>query len=110
MFDAKWYMIQMHERDHDKTVNQHANMFTMVNKRNFEPGSEPCVLTSQCKQVFYSEVPRRGGLSYVVIFDPRGRSVKYNVVEEHDIEEEDDVEDQLFMCQMKTSYKFKEML
>jgi hypothetical protein len=85
----------MNEHDPDRTVNQHANGFTMVNTRNVEPGSEPYVLPSQCEHVFYSEVPGRGGWSYVVRYDPRGRLVKYNVVKEDDIEEEDDVEEQL---------------
>jgi hypothetical protein len=35
------------------------------------------------------------GWSYVVRYDPRGRPVKYNVVEEDDIEEEDDAEEQV---------------
>ena len=53
----------------------------MVNTRLFEPGMEPYVLLSQHEQVFYSEVPYRGGWSFVVRHDPRGRSVKYNVEE-----------------------------
>jgi hypothetical protein len=85
----------MNEHDPDRTVNQHANGFTMVNTRNVEPISEPYVLPSQCEHVFYSEVLGRGGWSYVVRYDPRGRPVKYNVEEEDDIEEEDDVEEQL---------------
>ena len=66
----------------------------MVNTRLFEPGMDPYVLPSQCEQVFYSEVPGRGGWSFVVRHDPRGRSVKYNVKEgnEEGLEEEDDVE------------------
>jgi hypothetical protein len=35
------------------------------------------------------------GWSYVVRYDPRGRPVKYNVVEEDDIEEEDDAEEKV---------------
>jgi hypothetical protein len=35
------------------------------------------------------------GRSYVVIYDPKGRRVKYNVVDDDDIEEEDDVEEQV---------------
>ena len=34
-----------------------------------------------------------GGLSFVVRYDPRGRHIKYNVVEEDDIEEEYDAEE-----------------
>jgi hypothetical protein len=88
-------MLRMNECDPDRTINQHANGFTMVNIRNVEPGSEPYVLPSQCEHVFYSEVPGRGGWSYVVRYDPRGRLIKYIVAEEDDIEEEDDVEEQL---------------
>ena len=40
------------------------------------------VLPSQCEQVFYSEVPSKVGWSYIVRYNPRGRPVKYNVVEE----------------------------
>ena len=85
----------MNKRDPDRTVNQHANIFTMVNTREFEPGTEPYVLPSQCEQVFYSEVPGKVGWSYVVRYDPRGRPVKYNhVEEEYNFEEEDDDVDQ----------------
>jgi hypothetical protein len=35
------------------------------------------------------------GWSYVVRYDPRGRLVIYNVVEEDDIEDKDDVEEKL---------------
>ena len=59
--------------------------------------SEPYVLPSQCEQVFYSEVSGRQGWSFVIGHDPRGRSVKYNIVEEAEdgVEEEGDhVEDQ----------------
>jgi hypothetical protein len=69
----------MHERDHERIVIEHDNRFTMVNTRAFEPGTEPCVLSSQCEQVFYSEVPGKEGWSYVVRYDPRGRTVKYNI-------------------------------
>ena len=59
--------------------------------REFEPGTEPYVLPSQCEQVFYSEVPGKAGWSYVVRYDPRGRLVKYNHEEEEDnLEEEDE--------------------
>jgi hypothetical protein len=59
----------------------------MVNTRNAKPGSEPFVLPNQCEQVFYSEVQGRGVWSYVVRYDPSGRSIKYNVVEEDNVEE-----------------------
>jgi hypothetical protein len=51
----------MNKHDPDRTVNQHANGFIMVNTRNVEIGLEPHVFPSQCEHVFYSEVPGRGG-------------------------------------------------
>ena len=53
----------------------------MVNKRLFEPRTEPYVLPSQCGWVFYSKVPGKAGWSFVVRQDLRGRSVKYNLEE-----------------------------
>jgi len=91
LFEVKWYRLRMHERDPERTVIEHANGFTMVNTRAFEPGTEPYVLPSQCEQVFYSEVPGKAGWSYVVRYDPRGRPVRYNQldIDEDDPEEED---------------------
>ena len=67
----------------------------MVNTRSLEPRIEPCVLTSQCEHVFYLQVPGRGGWSFFIRHDPRGRTIKYNVEEyRKGIEKEDDVEDQ----------------
>jgi hypothetical protein len=83
----------MNAHDPNRTVNKHDNIFTMVNTRNVEPRSKPYVLPSQCEQVFYSEVPSRGGWSYVVIYDPTGGPLKYKIVEEDYIEEEDYVEE-----------------
>ena len=54
----------------------------MVNTRALELGTEPYVLPSQCEQVFYLEVPRKVGWSYIVRYDPRGILVKYNAPEE----------------------------
>ena len=69
-------------------VIQHDNGFTMINTRSFVPvGDEPYVLPSQCEQVFYFGIPYKLGWSFVVRHDPRGRLVKYNVIEEEDIEE-----------------------
>ena len=67
----------------------------MINTRSFEPfGDEPYVLPSQCKQVFYFGIPHKPGWSFVVRHDPRGRPVKYNVIEEEDIEEaQEDIND-----------------
>jgi hypothetical protein len=57
----------------------------------FELGTKPYVLPSQCEQVFYSEVPGKSGWSYVVRYDPRGREVKYiHVAEDEDNNEEED--------------------
>jgi hypothetical protein len=79
----------------NRTVIEHAIGFVMVNTRSLEPRIEPCVLPSQCEHVFYLEVPGRGGWSFVIRHDPRGRTIKYNVEEYRDgIEKEDDVEDQ----------------
>ena len=63
----------------------------MVNTRALELGIEPYVLPSQCEQVFYLEVPGKEGWPYIVRYDPRGRPIKYNAVEEEDnVEEEGD--------------------
>ena len=61
LFEVKWYRLQMHERDPKRTVIEHANGFTMLNTRAFEPGTKPYVLPSQCEKVFYSEVPGKAG-------------------------------------------------
>ena len=66
----------------------------MINTRSFEPITDHYVLPRQCEHVFYLEVPGRVSWSFFVRYDPRGRTVKYNVVEEDDIEEEYDVEEQ----------------
>ena len=79
IFVVKWYRLQLNQRDPDKTIIEHDNGFTMVNTRLFEPGTKPYVLPSQCEQVFYYEVPGRGGWSFSMRHDPRGRLVKYNV-------------------------------
>ena len=83
----------MNERDHERIVIEHANGFTMFNTWELEPGTQPYVLPSQCEQVFYSKVPGKAGWSYILRYDPRGRSVKYNLVEEeYNVEEEGDVD------------------
>ena len=74
----------------DRNVIMYDNIFIIVNTRSFKLGTDCYVLTRQCGQVFYSEVPGRVGWSFVVRYDPRGRPIKYNVEEEVDIEEEDD--------------------
>jgi hypothetical protein len=83
----------MNEHDPHRTIIQHDHGFTMVNSRSFYLGTNCYVLPIQCEYVFYSEVPSRAGWSFVVRYDPRGMPVKYNVVEEDDIEEDDDAEE-----------------
>ena len=63
----------MNESDTDRNITENSNGFTMVNTRNIELGSTPYVLWSQCEHVLYLAVTGRGGWSYVVIYDPRGR-------------------------------------
>jgi hypothetical protein len=91
LFEVKWYKLQMHEHDPERTVIENDNGFTMVNTRAFELVIESYVLPSQREQVFYSEIPDKEGWSYVVRYDPRGRPVKYNHVaeDEYNNEEED---------------------
>ena len=79
LFVVKWYRLRLNQRDPDRTIIEHDNGFTMVSTRLFEPGMEPYVLPSQCEQVFYFKVPSRGGWSFVVRHDPRGRSVEYSL-------------------------------
>ena len=81
LFVVKWYMLRLNQHDPNITIIEHDNGFTMANTRLFEPRMEPYVLPSQCEQVFYFEVPGRGGWSFVVIQNPRRRLVKYNVEE-----------------------------
>ena len=78
----------MNEHDPKRTVIEHANGFTMVNTRALESGIEPYVLSSQCEQVFYSELKGKVGCSYIVRYDPRGRPIKYNAPKEEDNVEE----------------------
>jgi hypothetical protein len=91
LFEVKWYMLRIHERDPERTIIEHDNGFTMVNTRAFEPSIESYVLPSQREQVFYSEVPGKASWSYVVRYDLRGRIVKYNhVAKDEDNNEEED--------------------
>jgi hypothetical protein len=39
LFEVKCYMLQMHERDSERAVIEHDNGFSMVNTREFEPGT-----------------------------------------------------------------------
>ena len=95
LFVSKWYRLLLNQRDPATTIIECDNGLTMVNTRNLERASELYVLPHQCEHVFYSTVLVRGGWLYVVRYDPRGRSIKYIVAKEEDIEEEDDVEEQL---------------
>ena len=52
LFEVKWYRLWTHEHDPERTIIEHDNGFTMVNIRASELGVEPCVLPSQCEQVF----------------------------------------------------------
>ena len=93
LFEVKWYMLRMNERDPGRTVIEHANGFSMVNRRELESITEPYFILSQCEQVFYSEVIGKAGCSYIVRYDPRGRRVKYNPIEEEDnVKEEGDAD------------------
>ena len=94
IFEVKWYMLQMNERDPERTVIENSNGFTMVNTRELELGIEPYVLPSQCKQVFCSEVLCKAGWSYIVRYDPRGRLVKYNAEKEDNVKEEVDADNE----------------
>ena len=88
-------MLRLNQRDPVRTIIEHDNGFTMVNTRLFKQGTEPYVLPSQCEHVFSFKVPCRGGWSFYVRHDPRGRPVKYNVQEDNEegLEEEDNDED-----------------
>ena len=106
LFEVKWYRLRMNERDPERTVIEHANGFTMVNTRELEPSTEPYVLPSQCEQVFYLEIPGKGGWSYIVRYNPRGRSVKCNALEEeYNVEEEGDVDQEKFPIDIHVSYE-----
>jgi hypothetical protein len=81
LFNVKWYRLQMHEHDEERTIIQHANGFLMIKKTVFEKSNDRYVFPSQREQVFYSKVPGKRDWSFVVIYDPRGRPVKYIVNE-----------------------------
>ena len=88
LFFVKWFRLRLNRNDLDRTVIEHDSGFTMINTRSFElVGDEPYVLPSQSEQVFYFGVPHKPGWSFVVRHDQRVSPVKYNVIEEEDIEE-----------------------
>ena len=41
LFVVKWYRLKLNQCDPNRTIIEHDNGFTMVNKRLFEPGIEP---------------------------------------------------------------------
>jgi hypothetical protein len=51
-FDVKWYRLQMHEHDEERTIIQHANRFPMIKTTLFEKTYERYVFSGQCEQVF----------------------------------------------------------
>ena len=65
------------------------------NTREFELSTKTYVLPSQCEQVFYSQVLGKAGWSYVARYNPRGRLVKYNHVDDEDNHEEEEDDDDL---------------
>ena len=69
----------MNQRDPNITIIEHDHGFTKVNTRLFEPRMKPNVLPRKCGHVFYFEVPGKGGWSFSMRHDPRGRPIKYNV-------------------------------
>ena len=84
LFVVKWFRLRLNRNDPDRTVIEHDSGFTMINTRSFElVEDDPYVLPSQCKQVFYFGIPHKLGWSFFVRHDPRGRLVKYNVMEEN---------------------------
>jgi hypothetical protein len=87
LFEGKWYHLWINERDLERNVIQHDNAFTIVNIRTFELGLESYVLPNQCEYVLYCEVLKKPGWSFFVRYDPRGWPIKYNVLEEDDIQE-----------------------
>ena len=91
LFVVKWFRLRLNRTDTDRTVIEHDSGFTMINTSSFEPiGDEHYVLPSQCEKVFYFGIPHKLVCSFFVRHDPRGRLVKYNVMEEEDIEEAQD--------------------
>jgi hypothetical protein len=91
-FDVKWYRLQMHEHDGERTIIQHANGFLMIKKTIFEKENDCYFFPSQCEQFFYSKLLGKRDWSFDVRYDPRGRTIKHIVDEEDDIEEEYDVD------------------
>ena len=91
MFKVGWYGLLLQG---DKMMNiDHDSGFTMMNTTMYESNLETCALPSQYEKVFYSEVLGKPSWSYIVRYDPRGRPIKYNPLEEEDnVEEEGDAD------------------
>jgi hypothetical protein len=68
----------------------------MIKTTVFERGHDRYVFPSQCEHVFYSNVIGERDWSFVVIYDPRGRPIKYTHLREEDAieDQEDDSTDQ----------------
>ena len=98
----------MHEHDPERNVIENDNGFTMVNTRAFELGTKTYVLPSQCERFFYSEVPGKSGWSYIVRYDPIGRPVKYNHVDDEDNHEEEEDDYDSYREQVATVNVFDE--
>ena len=52
MFVVKWYRLRLNQHDHDKTIIEHDNGFSMVNTRLFEPGMEPMFFQANVNKYF----------------------------------------------------------
>jgi hypothetical protein len=87
LFNVKWYRLKMNEHDDERTIIQCANGFPMIKTMVFEGQNDLYVFRSQCESIFYSNVPGEMDCSFVVRYDPRGRTVKYTIEEEYDIQE-----------------------
>ena len=81
LFDVKWYRLLLHGGDKERTIIQHANVFSMIKTIVFENKNDRYVFPSQCERGFYSKVPSKRDWSFAVRYDPRGRLIKY-IVEE----------------------------
>jgi hypothetical protein len=75
LFKFKWYILFL--QGDERTIIDHDNGFAMINTTRYDLSTNPCVLTSECEQEFYSCVLGRVGWLFVVIFCPRGRPIKY---------------------------------
>ena len=49
MFDVKWYKLLLHVGDEERTIIQHANVFSMIKTIVFENKNDRYVFPSQCE-------------------------------------------------------------